>query len=500
MAIDLSALQGAEARRRFVLTSLLPELDLRPFIDGDFQEPRSADTLEVTDPMTQEKITDIPAANAADIDAAVSAARRAFDDGRWSDLHPRERARLLFRLADLIERDLSDIALLESLDAGKRIAGLTAWDIPNAAEVYRYYAGWADKISGRLLPSSPGVQIVTRREPVGVCAAIVPWNFPFPCMSWKIGPALAAGCTVVLKSAERAPLSAQYLAGLVREAEFPPGVVNILTGVGETAGRKLVADARVDKITFTGEVTTARDILKSSLAHMPRVTFELGDKAPTVILADADLERAVPAAAGSMFGVSGQNCCAGSRLIADRAVVDEVVKGLKHVAENRLLGDPLDEATEQGPQIDAVHVASIDSHVRRAIADGAVCLTGGSASGIGQFYAPTVLTEVDPTMAIAREEVFGPVGAVIPVSGVDEAIAVANDRTFGLAASIWTRDPAAAERFARAVRAGTCWINCYEYFDSVAPWGGRKLSGVGRELGVEGIDAFLETKTVVTVV
>lgn len=489
----------AMSRRRFVTETVLPEIDLRPFINGEFIQPKSNKTIIIIDPMTQKTLVEMPCVGEEDIREIVTFARKAFDNGSWSQIHPRERAKMLYRLADLIEQNKEELALLESTDAGKRIVGVSAWDIPNAVEVYRYYAGWADKVVGHLLPSLPGVEIFTRREPVGVCAAIIPWNFPFPCIAWKIGPALAVGCTVIVKSAERAPLSAQYLAKLVQQAGFPPGVVNIVAGIGEEAGRYLVSDPRVDKITFTGETATAQDIIKSSVGHLPRVTFELGDKVPNVILSDADLEKAIPAAASAIFGVSGQNCCAGSRTLVDNTILEQVTDGIIKFARKRRLGDPLDDTTEQGPQIDLNHVARIDRYVKNAIADGAVCVTGGSPAGDGQFYQPTLLTKVNNSMQICREEVFGPVGTILPFSGLEEAIHIANDREFGLAAAIWTLNHREAEQFARETRAGTCWINCYEYFDTVAPWGGRKLSGQGRELGVEGIDEFLETKTIVRV-
>jgi aldehyde dehydrogenase (NAD+) len=496
----ISELADVASKRAYVRDRLIPALDLRPFIDGQFLDTVSEATLDVVDPMTQETLATMPCAGEEDVAAAVTAARLAFDEGPWPQMHGRERARRLLALADLIEQARDDLALLESTDAGKRLSGVSGWDIPNAAEVYRYYAGWADKISGETLPSLPDVEMSVHLEPVGVCAAIVPWNFPFPCIAWKIAPALAAGCTVVVKSAERAPLSAQYLGRLVAEAGIPDGVVNVVMGRGEEAGRALVADPRVDKVTFTGEAATAQEIVRSSLGHMPRVTFELGDKTPNVILADAKLEDAIPAAASGAFGVSGQNCCAGSRLVVDRRVYQEVVEGVAAIAGERKLGDPLDESTDQGPQIDLAHVSRIDGYVTAATAAGANCIVGGEPTGDGgQFYRPTLLADVTSEMAISREEVFGPVGAVIPFDGLDQAIEVANDRDFGLAAAVWTQDERSAAQFARRVRSGTCWINCYEYFDSVAPWGGRKLSGHGRELGARGLGEFLESKTIVRV-
>lgn len=490
--------ESPEELRAYASRNIIAQLDVRPFINNNFVDAHGGDLLQVRDPMTQAVLTEQPLADASDIDGAVSAARAAFDTGPWSSLHPRERGRLLLRLSALIEDNHDDIALLESLDAGKRLAGTSAWDISNAAEVYRYYAGWADKLSGSTLPSPGGVDIFTRLEPVGVVAAIIPWNFPFPCIAWKVGPALAAGCTVVIKPPERAPLSAQYFAQLVLEAGFPPGVVNVVMGTGEVAGRALVADSRVDKITFTGEAATAQDIMRSSLHKFPRVTFELGDKTPNVVLEDADLDAAVPAAVGAAFGVSGQNCCAASRVLVQDSIADIFTERFASMAAQRRLGDPLDTETDQGPQIDLEHVAVIDSYVKRAVKDGAKCATGGQRADVGdQFYLPTVLTNTNSSMQINREEVFGPVTTIMTFADLDEAIALANDRDFGLAAAIWTSNHAAADRFAARVRTGTCWINTYEYFDTVAPWGGRNLSGIGRELGEDGIRQFLESKTIV---
>ncbi len=348
------------------------------------------------------------------------------------------------------------------------------------------------------LPSSPGVEILTRREPIGVCAAIIPWNFPFACIAWKIAPVLAAGCTVVVKSSERAPLSAQYLAKLVRESGFPRGVINILCGMGEATGRDLVANLHVDKITFTGSVAAAQNILVTSLSRLPRVTFELGDKTPLVICQDADLDVAIPACVNAAFGVSGQSCCAGSRILVQQTIFDQVLSRMVRLSQARLLGDPLADETEQGPQIDLAHVERIDQFVKDAVAVGGTCVVGGSPRGNnGQFYAPTLFTGLSNSMPLNQEEVFGPVATLIPFSDIDEAIHLANDREFGLAAVLWTRSGRTSEYFAQRVRAGTCWINCYGHFDPVASWGGSKLSGIGRELGFEAIEQFLETKTIV---
>jgi aldehyde dehydrogenase (NAD+) len=493
----MGLVQDAVSRRSYVINKIIPSLDKRPFINGEFVDSIGIGKIKVFDPMTEKVLTEMPLALLHDIESAVSAARAAFDFGPWPRLHPRERAAILLKLAALIERDTEDLALLESTDTGKRIAGIRSWDIPNAAEVYRYYAGWADKISGDVLADIGSVSVYTRREPVGVCAAIIPWNFPFPCIAWKIAPALATGCTVVVKPPERAPLSAQALANLVQEAGFPPGVVNIVMGQGEVAGAALIADPRVDKITFTGDTITAQSIVRSSAAHLPRLTMELGGKSPNVILPDADLDAAVTGAIDAMFSVQGQNCCAGSRTFIHEQIFDEFTEKISAALANRRLGDPLNDDTEQGPQIDHSHFKRIDSYVKEAVSDGAICVTGGRQASIGGlFYEPTILSNAQHDMRVVREEIFGPVGCIFPFSNFDQAIEMANDTKFGLAAAIWTKTDSLAERFIRECRVGTCWVNCYGYFDTVAPWGGMKLSGRGRELGRDGVDAFLETKTV----
>ena len=487
----------AEGRRRYVIDNIIPSLDLRPFIGGKFVDSVGNDTLHVIDPTTELPLAEMPSASAEDVKRAVGAAREAFDNGPWHRLHPRQRAAALLRLSDLIEHNLEELALLESTDVGKRISGVRAWDIPNAAEVYRYYSGWADKIVGEVLPDAGGLRLCTYREPVGVCAAIMPWNFPFPCMAWKLGPALAAGCTVVVKSAERAPLSAQYLARLISEAGIPPGVINIVAGEGKVAGAALVEDYRIDKITFTGDVETAKTIIRASAVHLPRLTMELGGKNPNIILADADLDAAVNGAVGAMFSVAGQDCGAGSRTLVHESVVDQFVQGVVDLTSKRRLGDPLSDETEQGPQIDRRHFDRIDSYVKQAVTDGARCvLGGGQAPNGGLFYAPTILADVRVDTKIAQEEVFGPVGAVFSFAELDDAIQLANATSYGLAAAVWTTTPSVAEHFVRELRVGTCWVNCYGAFDTNAPWGGMKQSGIGRELGRDGLDAFLETKTV----
>ncbi|GHH67351.1 aldehyde dehydrogenase [Streptosporangium violaceochromogenes] len=489
-------LSDPASRRAHLMSTVIPKLDPRPFVGGSFVDAAGPRTHRVLEPATERPLAEMPLADAGAVDAAVRAARTAFDTGPWPRMTARERGTTLRRLADLIERDLEDLAILESADTGKRLGGVRAWDIPHASAVYRYYADLAAGPADRELPPVGDVRAWTHREPVGVCAAIVPWNFPFPCISWKIAPALAAGCSVVVKSAERAPLSAQALARLAAEADFPPGVVNVVMGEGPVAGAALVADPRVDKVTFTGHVSTGRSIVRDSSSRLPHVTLELGGKSPNVVFADADLEAALAGTVDGMFSVQGQNCCAASRTFVEREIYDEFLGRLVTAAGARRLGDPFDDATEQGPQIDRAHFERIDGYVKRALQAGARCAAGGAPSDLGGlYYAPTVVTGATPDMEISRDEVFGPVGTVSPFEGLEEAVTAANDTDYGLSASVWTGDWGTAHEFASRVRTGTCWINCFGYFMEYAPWGGVKLSGLGRELGAEGLDEFLVTKT-----
>lgn len=493
----MSMPSDAQGRREYIKTTILPKLDLRPFINGEFHDSYSDDLLDILDPMLNQVVTNMPSCGEKDINNAVVSARAAFEAGPWSNMHPRERAKILYKLADLIDQNKDHLVLIESMDVGKPISGVRGWDISNASEVYRYYAGWADKITGDVLPPVGGYTMQTRPEPVGVCAAIIPWNFPFPCISWKIAPALAVGCTVVIKPSERAPLSAQFLAHLVNEAGFPPGVINVVMGLGDVAGNALVSNPDVDKITFTGSRRTAKNIVRSSAEHLPRLTFELGGKSPNIILEDADLEKAAANTVIGFFDVAGQNCCATSRTFVHEKVYDEFVALVTEKTKERRLGDQLDDSTQQGPQIDGRHFKVISGYVDNALSDGASCLVGGGRAKAGElFFEPTVLSNVNDDMTIAQEEVFGPVGLIFKFSSLDEAIKRSNDTAYGLAAAIWTKDTGKAEYFTRKIKAGACWINCFGMFDTVAPWGGYKQSGYGRELGVQALQSFIETKTV----
>ena len=479
------------------MEDVIPKSDFRPFIGGKFVDIQSSDVLPVTDPYTGDVFISIPHSGEHEVNLAVKAARQAFDNGSWADLHPRERASYMVKLADLIDRNLETISLVETLDTGRPYKGAIGWEVPNASEVLRYYAGWCDKIAGNTLPSVAGVNIENYREPVGVCAAIMPWNFPFAALAWKIAPALAAGCTVVIKAAERAPLTTLLLSTYVSQAGFPEGVINIVAGAGNSAGNALAKNQDVDKISFTGSTATAQQIIRDSIGHLPGWSLELGGKSANVILKDANLQDAAQAAIGAMFTMSGQDCGAGSRLLLERDISEEFLSILLPLIKSRRLGDPMDDTTEQGPLIDKVQFERVSEYVNEARNSGASILVGGSGAKEGSnFYGPTLITDAPLDSRIVREEIFGPVATVHLFDGFDEAIRIANDSSYALAAAIWTTSTDKAKEFTRKIRAGTIWLNCYGWFDTVSPWGGRGLSGHGKELGKEGLDEFLTTKAV----
>lgn len=467
------------------------------FIDGKWEDAASGKTFPTIDPATEETIAEVAEGDAADVDRAAKAARRAFESGPWSTMDARDRGRLMYRLADLIEEEIDELAALESLDNGKPIKDARAADLPLVIDCLRYYAGFADKIHGATLPIRGNYFSYTRREPVGVAGQIIPWNFPMLMVAWKWGPALAAGCTIVMKPAEQTPLTCLRMAQLAQEAGFPDGVINVVPGFGPTAGAAVVKHPLIDKIAFTGEHRTAQVIMRDAADTLKRLTFELGGKSPNVILADADLEKA---AVGTNFGLffnQGQCCCAGSRVFVDERVHDEFVERLTKLASSRRLGNPLAPETDQGPQVDQAQFDKIMSYIEKGTQEGAQCRTGGGRSGErGYFVEPTIFSGVTDEMAIAREEIFGPVMSVLKFKDWDELIQRANNTFYGLAAAVWTRDVSKAHDFARRVRAGTIWVNCYDVFDAAAPFGGFKMSGQGRELGEEGLKAYTESKTV----
>jgi aldehyde dehydrogenase (NAD+) len=467
------------------------------FIGGKWVPAASGKTFDTINPATEEVICKVAEGDKADVDAAVDAAREAFDNGPWRTMDARDRGALMYKLADLIEEEAEELAALETLDNGKPISDSRAADIPLVIDCLRYYAGWADKIQGKTIPIRGDYFCYTRREPVGVVGQIIPWNFPALMVAWKWGPALAAGCTIVMKPAEQTPLTCLRMARLAQKAGIPDGVINVVPGYGPTAGASLVAHPGVDKIAFTGEGTTAKIIQKAAAETMKRLTFELGGKSPNVIFADANLDAAVEGAHFALYFNQGQCCCAGSRLYVEQKVYDEVIDRIADKNKNRKVGDPFDPETQQGPQVDQAQFDKIMKYVDIGKQDGASCVTGGKRVGTkGYFVEPTLFSNVTDDMRIAREEIFGPVMSVLKFKGVDEIIKRANDSNFGLAAAVWTRDIAKAHRYAKEVRAGTVWINCYDVFDAAAPFGGFKQSGLGRELGEAGLDNYTESKTV----
>jgi aldehyde dehydrogenase (NAD+) len=466
-------------------------------LDGKFRDSHSGKTFATINPATEDVIAEVAEGDAADIDQAVKAARKAFESGPWAKMDARDRGRLMNKLADLIEKHIDELAELETLDNGKPISESLNADLPLVIDCLRYYAGWSDKIHGQTIPIRGNYFCYTRREPVGVVGQIIPWNFPMLMVAWKWGPALTAGCTVVLKPAEQTPLTALRMGELALEAGYPAGVINIVPGFGETAGAPLVAHRGVDKIAFTGESTTGKLIMKSAADSLKRVTLELGGKSPNIVFADADLDKAVEGAMLGLFLNQGQCCCAGSRLFVQEPVYNAMIEKLAKRTEDRKLGDPFDKKTEQGPQIDKAQFEKILSYIEKGKSQGARCVSGGERFGNkGYFIKPTVFADVKDSMAIATDEIFGPVMQVLKFKDVQEVIDRANTTDYGLAAAVWTRDIGKAHAIANKVRAGTVWVNCYDVFDAAAPFGGFKTSGIGRELGEKALDNYTELKTV----
>jgi aldehyde dehydrogenase (NAD+) len=470
-------------------------------IDGKWVEAASGKTFETPNPATGEVLARIAEGDAEDIDRAARAARRAFDEGTWARMRPAERERLLLRIADLIEQHADELAQLETLDNGKPLTESRHVDIPAAAATFRYYAGWVTKIYGETNPSDPAYFNFTLREPVGVCGQIIPWNFPLLMAAWKLGPALACGNTSVLKPAEQTPLTALRLGELLLEAGVPAGVVNIVPGFGETAGRALVRHPMVDKIAFTGSTEVGKEIHRETAGTLKRVSLELGGKSPNIVFSDADADAAVQGALLGVFFCAGQVCCAGTRLFVEQKMHDQFADKLAKSAQGMKQGNPFDPDTRVGPLVSKEQLERVTGYLDAGKKEGAKAVVGGernTAKGLekGYYVKPTVFTGVNNDMKIAREEIFGPVVSVIPFRDENDAVLQGNDTHYGLAAGVWTRDVSKAHRVARALRAGTVWINCYNVFDATAPFGGYKESGYGRELGRYALDLYTQVKSV----
>lgn len=471
------------------------------FIDGKWVDARSGKTFTTPNPSTGAQLAEVAEGDAADIDKAVRAARTAYE-GVWRSVSARDRGRMLYKLAQLIERDAARLAELETADNGKPIREASYIDLPQVVETFEYFAGWATKIEGETIPLPGAMFNYTLREPVGVCGQIIPWNFPLLMCAWKLAPALAAGNTCVLKPAEQTPVTAMELARLIQEAGFPDGVVNIVPGYGETAGAALASHSGVDKVAFTGSTEVGKLIAHAAANNLTKVSLELGGKAPNIIFADADLDQAVEGAMMGIFFNQGQVCCAGSRLFVAESVRDTFLDRFRARAQRLKVGDPLQPDTQMGPQVSEEQLNRIKEYVAIGQKEGATVLTGGKPPRLsgalerGYFFQPTILANVQNRMRVAQEEIFGPVTAVISFKNEEDLIRQANDTIYGLSAGIWTRDLGRAHRFARAVHAGTVWINTYNMIHPASPFGGYKQSGYGRELGKHALDLYTQIKSV----
>jgi len=470
-------------------------------IDGQWVDAESGKTFQTPNPSTGATLAEVAEADKADVDKAVAAARRAFE-GKWSKMSARDRGRLLYKLSQLIESRAQQLAELETADNGKPIRESLYVDIPQVVENFEYFAGWATKIEGETIPVPGQMFNYTLREPIGVCGQIIPWNFPLLMAAWKLAPALAAGNTVVLKPAEQTPVTAMELGKLILEAGFPEGVVNIVPGYGETAGAALASHPGIDKVAFTGSTEVGKIIARAAADNLTKVSLELGGKAPNIVFADADMEQAVNGAMMGIFFNQGQVCCAGSRLFLHEDVKDEFLERFKERAGRVKVGDPLDKNTQMGPQVSEEQLTRIKGYVDIAREEGATVLTGGCPPQLegdfqkGFFFQPTIFSEVQNNMRVAQEEIFGPVTSVITFKDEADLLRQANETIYGLSAGIWTKDITRAHSFAKAVRAGTVWINTFNMFNAASPFGGYKQSGYGREMGKHALELYTNVKSV----
>jgi phenylacetaldehyde dehydrogenase len=474
-------------------------------INGKWVNATSGKTFPTYNPATGEVLALVAEGDRQDIEEAVRAARKAFDQGPWRKMTASERGRLIWKLSDLLEEHTEEFAYLESLDNGKSLVIARAADVPLAVDLFRYMAGWATKIEGNTIPISvpytPGAKYLayTLREPIGVAGQIIPWNFPLLMAAWKLGPALACGCTVVLKPAEQTPLSALRLGELIMEAGFPEGVVNIVPGYGETAGAALAAHPDVDKVAFTGSTEVGKLIVHAAAGNLKKVSLELGGKSPNVVFKDADLDTAIPGSASAIFFNHGQCCCAGSRLYVEKPVFDRVVEGVAEEAKKIRVGSGLEPETVMGPLVSEEQLNRVCSYLESGFSQGAKAVVGGHKKGDkGYFVEPTVLVNTREDMKVVQEEIFGPVVTAMPFDDPEEILPRANNSEYGLAAAVWTRDISKAHRVAEGLRAGTVWINCYNIFDAALPFGGYKQSGWGREMGHDVLNNYTQTKAVCT--
>ncbi|XP_013604866.1 PREDICTED: aldehyde dehydrogenase family 2 member B7, mitochondrial isoform X2 [Brassica oleracea var. oleracea] len=469
-------------------------------INGKFVDSASGKTFPTLDPRTGEVIAQVAEGDVEDVNRAVVAARKAFDEGPWPRMTAYERSKILFRFADLIEKHNDEIAALETWDNGKPYEQSAKIEVPMLARVFRYYAGWADKIHGMTVPGDGSHHVQTLHEPIGVAGQIIPWNFPLLMLSWKLGPALACGNTVVLKTAEQTPLSALLVGRLLHEAGLPEGVVNIVSGFGPTAGAAIASHMDIDKVAFTGSTDVGKIILElASKSNLKAVTLELGGKSPFIVCEDADVDQAVEMAHFALFFNQGQCCCAGSRTFVHERVYDEFVEKAKARAINRAVGDPFKSGIEQGPQVDSEQFEKILKYIRHGVDSGATLQAGGDRHGSkGYYIQPTVFSDVKDDMLIAKDEIFGPVQTILKFKNLDEVIARANNSRYGLAAGVFTQNLDTANRLMRALRVGSVWINCFDVFDATIPFGGYKMSGIGREKGIYSLNNYLQVKAVVT--